>query len=41
MVMIENYFTGLIWEYFMKNKYVKQGLKLLGFTKDKEESKII
>lgn len=41
MVMIENYFTGLIWEYFMKNKYVKQGLNLLGFTKEKEEINIV
>ena len=24
--MIENYLTGLIWKYFMKNKYVLQGL---------------
>lgn len=29
MVMIENYLTGLIWEYFMKNKYVLQGLDKL------------
>lgn len=41
MVMIENYFTGLIWEYFMKNEYVKKGLKLLGFTKEKEDVKVI
>jgi hypothetical protein len=40
MLMIENYFTGLIWKYFMKNKYVKKGLELLGFTKEKEIIKI-
>lgn len=35
MVMIENYFTGLIWKYFMKNNYVQKGLNLLGFNKEK------
>lgn len=35
MVMIENYFTGLIWKYFMKNEYVQKGMRLLGFTKEK------
>ena len=29
MVMIENYLTGLIWKYFMKNKYVIKGLEKL------------
>ena len=33
MIMIENYYTGLIWKYFMKNEYVKKGLKILGITK--------
>lgn len=38
MIMIENYFTGLIWKYFMKNEYVKKGLDILDITKkDKEE----
>lgn len=36
MIMIENYFTGLIWKYFMKNKYIKNGLEILGFTKERE-----
>lgn len=36
MIMIENYFTGLIWKYFMKNKYIKSGLEILGFTKERE-----
>ena len=38
MVMIENYLTGLIWKYFMKNKYVQKGLEVLNITKkDKEK----
>lgn len=32
MVMIENYLTGLIWKYFMKNEYVLQGLNELNIT---------
>ncbi len=36
MVMIENYLTGLIWEYFMKNKYVLQGLNELNIKKRQE-----
>ncbi|WP_452218449.1 glucoamylase family protein [Lacinutrix undariae] len=31
-VMIENYRTGLIWDLFMKNKDVNNGLNKLGFT---------
>jgi len=31
-VMIENYRSGLIWNLFMKNEDVKNGLKKLGFT---------
>ena len=31
LVMIENYLSGTIWKYFMKNKYVQEGLKELGF----------
>ena len=37
ITMIENYLTGGIWKYFMKNKYVREGLKKLGL---KEERKI-
>ncbi len=33
LVMIENYLNGTIWKYFMKNKYVQQGLEKLGFIK--------
>ncbi len=32
VVMIENYRTGLLWEYFMKNEEVQRGLDKLGFT---------
>ena len=31
-VMIENYRTGLLWDLFMKNPDVQQGLKKLGFS---------
>lgn len=31
-VMIENYRTGLLWNLFMKNKDVQQGLEKLGFS---------
>ncbi len=33
MIMIENYLTGLIWKYFMKNEYVLQGLDKLDIIK--------
>jgi hypothetical protein len=32
IIMIENYRTGLIWELFMKNTTVRNGLTALGFT---------
>ncbi len=35
--MIENYINGTIWKYFMNNKYVKEGLKKLGFVNSKEK----
>lgn len=31
VLMIENYRSGLIWNYYMQNKYVINGLKNLGF----------
>lgn len=34
VVMIENYRTGLIWDVFMKNKEVNNGLEKLGFYYD-------
>jgi len=37
MLMIENYLTGLIWKYFMKNQYVKEGLKKLNLVKRSKE----
>ena len=35
IIMIENYLNGTIWKYFMKNMYVKEGLKLLDFSIDR------
>lgn len=35
ILMIENYLTGLVWKYMMKNKYIRNGLKILGMTKNK------
>lgn len=35
ILMIENYLTGLVWKYMMKNKYIQSGLKILGITKNK------
>lgn len=29
MIMIENYLTGFIWKYFMRNKYIIKGLDIL------------
>lgn len=34
VLMIDNYLNGTIWKYFMKNKYVQEGLEKLGFSKD-------
>ena len=36
-VMIENYRTGLLWNLFMKNEDVENGLKKLGFTIENEQ----
>ena len=33
MVMIENYLNGTIWKYFMRNDFVKSGLKSIGLKK--------
>ena len=38
IVMIENYLNSTIWKYFMKNKYVKDGLNLLDFSVIKGDS---
>ena len=32
VVMIENYRSGLLWNLFMKNEDVQNGLKKLGFS---------
>lgn len=33
VLMIENYRSGFVWEYFMRNESVQAGLSVLGFTK--------
>ena len=32
VVMMENYRTGLLWDLFMKNEEVQNGLEKLGFS---------
>lgn len=34
IVMLENYLHGTIWKYFMRNTYVREGLKKLDFKED-------
>lgn len=36
VIMIENFRTGLIWNYVMRDPVIQKGLKRLGFTKLKE-----
>jgi hypothetical protein len=33
MIMIENYFSRLIWETYTESEYIEQALNVLGFTK--------
>lgn len=40
VLMIENYLRGTIWKYFMKNQYVRDGLKKLEFKKDNIRNEI-
>ena len=37
LLMIENYLTGGVWKYFMKNQYVKDGLNKLEFRENKNK----
>lgn len=37
MVMIENYLSQAIWDYFMKNEYIQKGLDILGIKKFKKQ----
>ena len=37
VIMIENYRSGLVWNYSMKDPVIKKGLKRLGFTKLQNE----
>lgn len=40
MLMIENYLTGLIWKYFMKNQYIQKGFEKLNIHTKNKEAKI-
>ena len=31
LLMAENYLTGFVWKYFMKNEYIKKAMSLVGF----------
>ena len=37
IIMIENYLNGTIWNYFMKNEYIKKGLEELEFSKNSQK----
>lgn len=39
VVMIENYRTGLLWKYFMKNPEIEEGLGRLGFFVEEVDSR--
>ncbi|MBI3125627.1 MAG: Tat pathway signal protein [Ignavibacteriales bacterium] len=36
VLMIENYYNGFVWKYFMKDEIVQKGLKILGFEQMKK-----
>ncbi|KAF0151067.1 MAG: hypothetical protein FD143_2300 [Ignavibacteria bacterium] len=36
ILMIENYYNGFVWKYFMKDEIVKKGLRILGFEYTKK-----
>jgi hypothetical protein len=40
LIMIENYRTELIWDYFMKNKHIQRGMDLVGITDISEKTHI-
>ncbi|MFH1197560.1 MAG: glucoamylase family protein [bacterium] len=33
VIMIENYNSGFVWKYFMKDEVIRKGMKMLGFEK--------
>ena len=37
LAMIENYRTGLVWKYFMRNKNIQRAMKLAGFIAKKSD----
>jgi len=40
LLMIENYFTGMVWELYMKNACVQEGLERIGIVNTGENTKI-
>ncbi len=41
LIMIENYLNGTVWKYFMRNKYVKEGLNKLNIKRKAIDNKEI
>jgi hypothetical protein len=37
LIMIENFRTGLLWDYFMKDQEILNGLNKLGFKRNGQE----
>ena len=37
LLMIENYLTGFVWRYFMRNRYIQRAMKLVGFEEGSKE----
>lgn len=40
LLMIENYRTGMVWKYFMKNKYIQRAMRKIGFKYRRAEYSI-
>ncbi|MGG4034709.1 glucoamylase family protein [Paenibacillus cisolokensis] len=38
LLMIENYRAGFVWEWFMKNEYVKKGMEIVGMSEKRDSS---
>lgn len=39
VLSIENYRTGMVWKYFMRNKHIKKGMEKIGFKNYKKNKK--
>lgn len=37
LIMIENYLSGMIWEYAMKNEFIQKGLEMLHIKKREKQ----